>query len=150
LKKENRMRTNTLIAIATIAAALLAAAPVRAQPAPAVSFTTIARCGAGNPRDQDAIAGRVHNLSHPENYRVVIYSLAGGQYWVQPYADQPLTLIQPDGQWSSVIFLGQSYTALVVRTGYGPAPLLSELPPIGGDILSFATTPCRAGQQPTP
>ena len=65
----------------------------------------------------------------------MIYARSGGWY-IQPYADQPFTQIQPDGAWSNSTHLGTEYAALLVDPGYEPPPLTVTLPKEDRDVVA--------------
>ena len=71
------------------------------------------------------ITGRVKN-TNPED-RVVLFARSGDWY-VQPFIDQPYTAIQSDFTWSNSTHLGTEYAAVLVRPGYVPPAVTAELP----------------------
>jgi hypothetical protein len=70
---------------------------------------------------------------------IVIYARSQ-RWWVQPFADRPLTSIAADGSWKSTIHLGTDYAALLVRPNYHPPAVTDTLPAVGGDIVAVATS----------
>lgn len=106
-----------------------------------VTFSTIPRKG-GGPESSGQIAGDVHGLKMPENYKVVIYARTD-RWYVQPFQDQPLTDIDSKGHWQRETHLGSEYAALVVRPGFFPLKAPETLPPTGNDILAVASVPAK-------
>ncbi|MFC1755303.1 glycosyl hydrolase family 17 protein [Thermoproteota archaeon] len=112
-------------------------------PPPLVDILQTARCGAG-PDRMDKIAGRVYGINPRElgSYRVVLY--AGTNVWyVQPFANQPLTKIRRNLTWSNRTHLGDVYAALLVREGYDPLPVIPSLPETNGDVVAIVVKDCR-------
>jgi len=101
---------------------------------PTLIFTEVPKEGEGS-ASQGNISGRVANVAHPEQYKVVVYAHTD-KWYVQPEAASPHTEIQPDGTWSSWTHLGYRYAALAVRSSFQPAATLRNLPAIGGDVLA--------------
>jgi signal transduction histidine kinase len=60
-----------------------------------------------------------------------------GAWYVQPYADQPFTPIQPDSTWINSTHLGTEYAALLVEPGYAPPAYVAELPHVGNGIVAL-------------
>ena len=83
----------------------------------------------------DRISGTVRN--HRPEHRVVLFARSGAWY-VQPYADQPFTLIQPDSTWINSTHLGTEYAALLVEPGYAPPAYIAELPHEGNGVVAVA------------
>lgn len=86
----------------------------------------------------EAIEGSV-NGARP-GQRIVLYARSGDWY-VQPFADQPFTDIQPDSKWSSSTHLGTEYAALLVEPEYQPPAKIGSLPSRGGAVAAVASTP---------
>ncbi len=103
--------------------------------APVITITRSPRAGAG-PGAKGIVQGKVEGVD-PRDHRVVLYALVD-QLYVQPTTANPLIRIAPNGRWKSRTHLGCEYHALLVRAGYRPAPVLSGLPPVGGDVLASA------------
>jgi signal transduction histidine kinase len=101
---------------------------------PSIRFTTVPPADKGGTQMLDMISGRVRN-AHPE-HRVVLYARSDGAWYVQPYADQPFTTIQPDLTWTSKTHLGTEYAALLVEPGYVPPVYIAELPPEGAGVVA--------------
>lgn len=69
--------------------------------------------------------------------QIVLYAYTG-IWWVQPYANQPLTKILPDGTWKNSAHLGTKYAAVLVDSKYLPLSQMSELPNIGNGVIAVA------------
>lgn len=104
----------------------------RDESKPLIEFTKVPPADKGGAQTFDMISGRVHN-GRPE-YRVVLFARSGAWY-VQPYADQPFTKIEPNSTWTSPTHLGTEYAALLVEPGYVPPAFVAELPPQGNGIV---------------
>jgi signal transduction histidine kinase len=100
---------------------------------PSIEFTLVPREDKGGVWETDTISGRVVG-ARPEQ-RIVLFARSGAWY-VQPYADQPFTNIQPDSTWSSSTHLGTEYAALLVEPGYVPQSPAFELPGEGGGVVA--------------
>jgi len=96
----------------------------------------------GGAQKMDLIQGKVGG-SIPSGARVVVYSFAGGTWWVQPEAAKPYTLIGARQRWSAVIHLGQVYGALLVTPKFEAQPKLDSLPTEGGEVLAATTVSGR-------
>lgn len=84
-----------------------------------------------------SIAGRVRGPQ--KALRLVLYARSG-EWYVQPYADQPFTEIKPDSTWSSPTHLGSHYAALLVQPDYVPSAVIDNLPGVGGSIAAVSVT----------
>jgi signal transduction histidine kinase len=88
------------------------------------------------------IAGRVTGARAGQ--RIVLYARSGDWY-VQPFADQPFTVIQPDSTWRSSTHLGTEYAALLVDAELRPPAKTPALPGTGAGVAAVAVT---AGMPP--
>ena len=100
---------------------------------PEIKVTSVPRAERGGGPALDRIGGRVRN--HRAEHRVVLFARSGAWY-VQPYADQPFTPIQPDATWINSTHLGTEYAALLVEPGYAPPAYTAELPPEGNGVVA--------------
>src|ERR1700750_1510262 len=73
------------------------------QSAPSIEFTNIPLSEEGGTRRLDPLEGKVTG-ARPGQF-IVLYAHSGAWY-VQPYADQPFTTIQPDSTWRNSTHLG--------------------------------------------
>jgi hypothetical protein len=83
----------------------------------------------------DYIEGRTTGAATGD--QIVLYTRSG-IWWIQPFANQPFTNIQPDGSWTNTTHLGTEYAALLVAPGYHPASKLKELPEAANGIVAVA------------
>jgi exo-beta-1,3-glucanase (GH17 family) len=116
-------------------------------PPPLCDILRSARCKAGPARLQK-ISGRVYGINPREvgSYRVVIYAWTD-QWYVQPFVNQPLTSIGSNLTWSNKTHLGNLYACLIVREGYVPPPVLSELPEPDGDVVAISVKECSGASR---
>ena len=122
-----------LLFVCTIAGAC--ATPPASVP-PSIQFTKVPRAGGGGPSRLEQIEGRVTGARPGE--RIVLFARSGG-WWVQPLANEPFTVIDPDGTWRNSTHLGTEYAALLVTADYRPPARTDALPPHGGSVLVVAT-----------
>ena len=108
----------------------------RATTGPTVEFTSVPTAGAGNPEKLSAIKGRV--IGAQPGQQIVLYAKGETAWWVQPFANQPFTKIQPDSKWSNSTHPGTEYAALLVGSDFQP-PLTSDVLPTAG-VVTFAVT----------
>jgi signal transduction histidine kinase len=104
--------------------------------APSVKFTRIPPAEQGGAARLDRIEGRVRGARVGQ--RVVLYARSGIWY-VQPFADQPFTQVQPDSTWASPTHLGTEYAALLVDGDYRPPATLDMLPRPGAGVVSVTS-----------
>ena len=104
-----------------------------ASTAPSIKLIKIPRAAQGGVIDLDTISGTVSNAR--SEHRIVLYARSGIWY-VQPWADQPFTTINPDSTWSSQTHLGTEYAALLVEPGYVPPSSPFVLPEIGNGVVA--------------
>jgi hypothetical protein len=102
---------------------------------PSIEITRVPIADAGGPEKMEFIEGRVSN-SEP-GQKVVVYAHSG-IWWVQPFANEPLTNIQADRTWKNATHLGSEYAALLVKRGYLPDARLRTLPSAGGAVVAVA------------
>lgn len=102
---------------------------------PYIEFTKVPLADEGGAEKLDVIEGRAGG-AHPEQ-QIVLFARSGVWY-VQPFADQPFTQIQPDSKWRSVTHLGTEYAALFVESGYKPPSVIDALPTEGDGVIAVA------------
>ena len=100
---------------------------------PTIAFTKIPPAAEGGTERVDTIAGRVVGASPGQ--RIVVYAKSG-HWWVQPFADQPFTAIQPNSRWSTSTHLGYEYAFLLVQPTYTPPPTMDVPPAQGGPVVA--------------
>ena len=96
----------------------------------------------GGAQKMDLIQGKVIGAI-PTGARIVIYSFAGGTWWVQPEAAKPYTQIGTGQRWSAVIHLGQVYGALLVTPKFTADAKVDSLPSEGGEVLAATSVSGR-------
>jgi len=101
---------------------------------PSVEFTSIPWAGADNPEKLSTIKGRVHGAQRGDS--IVIYARGQTVWWVQPFANQPITSIQPDSKWENSTHPGTEYAALLVQSGFQPPATAEQLPKEG--VIAFS------------
>ena len=107
-----------------------------APPSVQVKVLIILVPGSGSGHDALApIEGRVEGLVNPSRYKVLLYTHTD-RWYIQPFADQPLTDIDSGGNWKNETHLGQQYAAFVVLPEYSPKSAPEELPPLGNEVLA--------------
>lgn len=103
----------------------------KATSAPSIEFTHVPPAAQGGRERVDTISGRVRNAR--PNQKIVIYAHAG-QWWVQPWPDNPIIPIKADTTWSTETHLGFEYAALLVEADYHPLPQVDVLPTQFGPV----------------
>jgi signal transduction histidine kinase len=123
------------ISLGLLLVLLLSACAARRTDKPSIEWTSVPKADKGGGTDLETISGRVTGARN--EHRIVLYARSGAWY-VQPYADQPFTTIQPSGTWTSATHLGTEYAALLVEPGYIPQTSTLELPGEGGGVVVVA------------
>jgi signal transduction histidine kinase len=103
---------------------------------PTIEFTSVPTSGAGNPEKLAIIKGRV--IGAQRGQQIVLYAKGETAWWVQPFANQPFTKIQPNSKWSNYTHPGTEYAALLAGADFQP-PLTTSLLPTAG-VVTFAVT----------
>jgi hypothetical protein len=104
---------------------------------PDLQITRIPMAGAGGPAEMDYIAGLVTGAASAQ--RIVLYAQSmNGIWWVQPFAKQPFTQVEPDSTWKNSTHLGTHYAALLVQPDYVPPLRIAALPPVGNGVVAEA------------
>jgi signal transduction histidine kinase len=101
-----------------------------------IEFTSIAVAGAGDPEKLSTIRGRV--IGAKPGQQIILYAKGETAWWVQPFANQPFTRIQPDSQWANSTHPGSQYAALLVGPDFHP-PLTPDVLPTEGVLASAIT-----------
>jgi signal transduction histidine kinase len=99
------------------------------QDQPVVEFTSVPQAGAGDPKLVSSIKGRVRGAK--PGAKIVLYSRGETTWWVQPFANQPITEIGPDSTWKSTTHPGTQYAALLVGPEFNPPVTADALPTDG-------------------
>lgn len=113
-----------------------------ALPRPSIQITRAPAANPGGPAQMDYIEGRVSNAGRGQ--QVVLYAHSG-IWWIQPFANQSLTKIQPDSTWRNTTHLGTEYAAILVEPGYHPASKVATLPAEGNGVVAVAIAKGKAG-----
>ena len=103
---------------------------------PTVEFTRVPPASPGGPVQMEFIEGRAIGAKPGE--QIVLYAHSG-IWWIQPFANQPFTDIQPDSTWRNSTHLGTDYAALLVESGFHPATKVTTLPAEGDGVVAIAT-----------
>jgi signal transduction histidine kinase len=102
---------------------------------PAVEFSLIPDAETGGTMRLEPVEGRVFNARPGQ--QIVLYARSGNWY-VQPFTDQPFTKIEANSSWRNTTHLGTEYAALLVEPNYMPPPEISVLPGKDGAVLAIA------------
>jgi signal transduction histidine kinase len=102
---------------------------------PAIEFISVPPAAEGGTSKLDIIQGRAHGAKPGQ--QIVLYARSGAWY-VQPFVDQPFTIIQHDSTWKSSTHLGTQYAALLVEPNYLPPPRMDSLPNQGDEVSAVA------------
>lgn len=124
--------------VAAIAGAILASLAACASPAapgPTIELTRVPEAAEGGSEKLSPIEGRTSGARPGQ--RVVLYTRSG-VWWVQPFANQPFTDLQPDSTFRNTIHLGSDYAALLVDPSFEPPSTVASLPALGGPVLAVA------------
>lgn len=100
-----------------------------------VEFTRVPLADKGGDPTLDTIAGRV--IGARPGQQIILFARSGAWY-VQPFADQQFTIIQPDSTWRNSTHLGTEYAALLVDREYRPPLKTDVLPSPGGSVVAVA------------
>jgi signal transduction histidine kinase len=103
---------------------------------PSIEVTRIPDAEVGGGPALQTITGRVTGAGAED--RIVLFTRSG-EWYVQPFIDQPYTKIQDDSTWSNSTHLGAEYAALLVTSGYVPPAVTSELPKADENVLAVVT-----------
>lgn len=132
MKNTTRKHPMPYLMIGFIALVLMFQAAAQ-NAAPKVSITDVPHAGKGGDSAMERIAGKVAHLNSKDS-RIVLYALAGGKWWVQPYANSPYTDIDANGNWHSQTHLGSDYAALLVSPNFQAPATLPDLRKLTGVI----------------
>ncbi|MEN3333757.1 MAG: hypothetical protein V7641_3122 [Blastocatellia bacterium] len=107
----------------------------QASAGPSIEFRRVPLSAEGGRDKFDLIEGRVQGARPGQ--RIVLFAHSGA-WFVQPFADQPFTEIQPDSRWRSLTHLGTEYAALLVEPEYRPPAQTDVLPDAGNGVVAVA------------
>jgi hypothetical protein len=131
--------------VALLTTALLAGGCSSKREPPAVQITRVPPANPGGPQKLDLIEGSVRGAK--AGYQLVLYAHSERIWFVQPFDNQPLTKILPDGTWKNSTHLGTDYAALLVDSSYRPSSRISTLPDVGNGVIAVTAV---KGTGPTP
>lgn len=100
---------------------------------PRVEIVQVPRAAVGGAEVMEEIAGKASGGSW--GARIVIYAKSG-DWWVQPFANNPYTSVGRDGRWTAQTHLGSDYAALLVDAKFRPTARNRELPGLGRGVLA--------------
>ena len=103
--------------------------------APAIEFSLIPTAETGGTMRLAPVEGRVSGARADQ--RIVLYARSGNWY-VQPFTDQPFTKIETDSSWRNTTHLGTEYAALLVEPDFTPPNETGVLPETGGAVVAIA------------
>lgn len=106
-------------------------------PKPTVQITQVPPANPGGPVQMDFIEGRASGAKPGQ--QIVLYARSG-IWWIQPFANQPFTKVQPDSTWRNSTHLGTDYAAILVEPGFHPATKVTTLPAEGNGVVAIATS----------
>jgi hypothetical protein len=101
-----------------------------------ITVTKVAKMGKGGPEETDLISGKVTG-TNLTSLQIVIYTKAGGKWWVQPTTENPYTLILSNGTWQNEIYLGNQYAILLVTKSFKPKNTLTTLPQTDNSVKAI-------------
>src|SRR5580658_4269688 len=127
-------RSNRLLMLVSVL--ISACSSNRVPPKPSVQITLVPAASPGGPVQMDFIEGRASGAKPGE--RIVLYARSG-VWWIQPFANQPFTDIQPDSTWRNSTHLGTDYAALLVEPRFQAATKVTTLPAEGKGVVAVAT-----------
>ena len=107
----------------------------RSPPSPSVEIARVPFASPGGPAKLDYIEGRVTGAAPGQ--QIVLYARSD-VWWIQPFANQTFTKIQPDSTWKNATHLGTEYAALLVESGYRPGLKVATLPVVGNGVVAVA------------
>ena len=140
VRRQRRVRLNPkLVVLAAVYALLAGCRAPRAGAEPTIEFSRLPKADEGGSESRAIIEGRVTDARPGQ--QIILFARSGtGVWWVQPFANQPFTVIGPESKWENSTHLGTEYAALLssrVPKSKVPLPLkLKESPP-----LSSSTKP---------
>jgi len=122
--------------IVTICILFCGVAACRDVTEPRIEFTRVPYPERGGSSALAMIEGRA--VGAKPGQAIILYARSGDWY-VQPFVEQPVTEIQPDSTWGNPTHLGTEYAALLVDQEFTPPTVTGALPQVGNLICeSFA------------
>jgi len=102
---------------------------------PRIEITHVPSANPGGPVQMDFIEGRVTGAKPGQSVVLYAYSQI---WWIQPFASQQYTRVQPDSTWRNSTHLGTQYAAILVDAGYHPPTKIANLPATGNGVVAVA------------
>ena len=130
-----KRRSNILLVFVSVL--LSACNSSRVPPNPDIQITLVPAANPGGPVQLDFIEGRANGAKPGQ--QIVLYARSG-VWWIQPFANQPFTKIQPDSTWRNSTHLGTDYAAILVEPGFHPATKVTTLPAEGNGVAAIAAS----------
>jgi hypothetical protein len=131
--KKRRLRFSLVIVSVLLAGCNSKSVPSK----PTLQITLVPAANPGGPVQLDFIEGWANGAKPGQ--QIVLYARSG-IWWIQPFANQPFTEIQPDSTWRNSTHLGTDYAAMLVEPGFHPATKLPALPAEGNGVVAIATS----------
>lgn len=100
-----------------------------------IEITHVPSANPGGPVQMGFIEGRVTGAKPGQSVVLYAYSQL---WWIQPFASQQYTRVQPDSTWRNSTHLGTQYAALLVDAGYHPPTKITNLPSTGNGVNAVA------------
>lgn len=114
-------------------------------PLPTTPTVEITKPGVFDPKGEvlaeDTIEGKVSGAT-PSEHQVVLYTLAGGQWFIQPYTmgSGRFTEIEKNGSFSNTYHVGVKYAALLCKRGWEDPPTQALVLPLNNEhVVAFST-----------
>lgn len=104
---------------------------------PAIWITKIPPRGPGGSNQCSFITGGVRTTDQ-KHYIVVLYTYAGGKWWIQPRTNEWRSGLNEKGQFSNYVHLGSRYAAFLVADSSFDAPATSETLPQMPGVVAVA------------
>lgn len=98
-----------------------------------IEFTSIPFTDKGGAQTTGTIQGKV--VGGRRDQLIVLYAKSGAWY-VQPFFDQPYTVLDANLSWINSTHLGTEYAALLVEPGYVPPHVTDALPQPGHGVIA--------------
>jgi hypothetical protein len=131
--KKRRLRFSLVIVSVLLAGCNSKSVPSK----PTLQITRVPAANPGGPVQLDFIEGRASGVKPGQ--QIVLYARSG-IWWIQPFANQPFTKIQPDSTWKNSTHLGTDYAAILVEPGFHPATKVTTLSALGNGVVAIATS----------
>ena len=135
-RKDSSARVLSAVFLGLASVLLGGCHPSRLSSKPTLQITQIPSANPGGPVQMAFIEGRVTGAKPGQQIVLYAYSQI---WWIQPFANQNYTRVQPDATWRNATHLGTKYAAILVDPDYHPPTKIANLPPEGNGVLAVAT-----------